>query len=263
MALGTTHLTRTRDEVREEGWLREGVIAGFVATFAMTVVLAAAYGLARAIGDEDGATIERWVWNLAHNPVTERPEDYPFIAIGLNLLIGLALGAIYARIGEPLLGGPGWRKGITFSLIPWIISIVAFLPIMGGGFLGMDVEAGPLPILGNLILHVVYGAILGGLYGLRLNAGLDDTPAEIEEARRSERGAALGVVAGVALGAFAGWLLSGQIEEISTTSTTTVVGALAGGAIGLLIGSIVGMGEGLFSPDHPGYEEQDSPQTPQ
>ncbi len=260
MALDRPHLERTRDEVRDDAWLQDGIIAGFVATFAMTIVLAAAYLLARAIGDEEGPTILRWFWNLAHNPITERPENAPFIAIGLNLLVGLVLAVIYARVFEPMLGGPGWRKGMIFALIPWLISIVAFLPIMGGGFLGMDIEAGPLPILGNLILHIVYGAVLGGIYGLRLEQGLDDTPAERANAIRSERGAAIGVAMGVAIGAVAGWLLSGQIEEIATQATTVVVGALAGGAIGLLIGSMVGMGEQFWSPDRRGYEEQEGAQ---
>ena len=257
MAHGTTQITRTRDEVRAEGWLRDGIIAGFVATFAMTIVLAAAYGLTHAIGKEEGNTVRQWFWALAHNPVTDRPENAPFIAIGLNLLVGLVLGVVYARLAEPMLGGPGWRKGMIFSLVPWIISITAFLPIMGGGFLGMDVDAGPLPILGNLILHLVYGTVLGELYGLRLEQGLDDTPAEREMARRSERGAATGIVGGVVVGALAGLALGTQITEIASQSTTTVVGALSGGAIGLLVGSMVGMGEQTWTPDQRGFEEHE------
>ena len=258
MAIGTTRkLTRTRDEVRKEGWLRDGIIAGFVATFAMSVVLAAAYGLAQAIGSVDGTTVGRWFYNLAHNPVTERPENAPFIAIGLNLLIGLVLGVVYARVVEPMLGGPGWQKGLLFALIPWLISIAAFLPIMGGGFLGTDIGAGPLPILGNLVLHLCYGAILGAVYGMRLEQGLNDTPAERAAAERSERGAAIGIAGGVVVGALAGLGLSTQITEIASASTTVVVGALSGGAIGLLVGSMVGMGDEMLASDQRGYREQE------
>jgi hypothetical protein len=221
----------------------------------MTVVLAAAYGLAEAIGDTNGSTIERWFYNLAHNPVTERPENAPFTAIGLNLLVGLVLALIYTRFVEPALAGPGWQKGMLFSLLPWLISIVAFLPVMGGGFLGMDIDAGPLPVIGNLILHLVYGAALGGLYGVRLEQGLEDNEAERTAAVNSERGAAVGVALGVVVGALAGWLLAPQIDDLASQATIIVVGALAGGAIGLLIGSLVGMGEQLWSPDQRGLEE--------
>ena len=257
MALSGFRVRRTREEVRRDEWLREGIVAGFIATFAMTVVMAVAYGLAEAIGAKDGSTLQRWFWNLAHNPVTEQPENAPFTAIGLNLLVGLVLALIYTRFAEPAFSGPGWQKGMLFSLLPWLISIAAFLPVMGGGFLGMDIDAGPLPVIGNLILHLVYGAVLGGLYGLRLEQGLEDTEAERAAAVNSERGAAVGVALGVVVGALAGWLLASQIDEIASEATTIVVGALAGGSIGLLIGSLVGMGEQFWSPDRHGFDEHE------
>jgi hypothetical protein len=241
-----SRLTREA-EVRQEGWLRDGVIAGFIATFAMTIVLAAAYGLAQAIGEEDGPTVLRWFWNLANNPVTERGEDGPFIAIALNLAVGLALALGYARFAAPMLSGPAWRRGMIFSLLPWLISIAFFLPIMGGGFLGMDIEAGPLPILGNLVLHLVYGAVLGTIYGLRLEQGLVDSPAERRNAARAERGAALGVAFGVVVGLAVGWLFSSSIDAVSTEALVATVGALVGGAIGMLVGSMVGMGDAFVA----------------
>ena len=233
---------RTRAEARREDWLRDGVLSGFAATFAMTVVLAAAYGMARAIGDEDGSRLERWFWALAHNPVTRTTEDGVVLAIALNLLMGLALALVYGRIVEPILGGPGWRKGVLFSLVPWIFSVVAFLPIMGGGFLGREIDAGPLPILGNLILHLVYGATLGSVYGIALEAGLDDTSAERANAAAAERGAAIGVAAGVVVGLVAGWLVGMGLDGGDSRGIIALAGALAGAAIGTLIGSFVGMG---------------------
>ena len=257
MALSGFRVRRTREEVRRDEWLREGIVAGFIATFAMTVVMAGAYGLAEAIGVKDGSTLQRWFWNLAHNPITERPENAPFTAIGLNLLIGLVLALIYTRFVESGLAGPGWQKGMLFSLVPWLVSVVFFLPVMGGGIFGKDIDAGPLPVIGNLILHLVYGAVLGGLYGVRLEQGLEDSEAERATAVNSERGAAVGVALGVVVGALAGWLLASQIDEIASEATIIVVGGLAGGAIGLLIGSLVGMDEQLWSPDRRGFEEHE------
>jgi hypothetical protein len=254
MALGTTRDTRPDDGARKEGWLRDGVLAGFVATFAMTVVLAAAYGFARAVGDQDGSTIEKWFYALARNPVTERPEDAPFTAIGLNLLVGLVLGVVYARVAEPMLSGPGWRRGVLFSLLPWLVSIALFLPIMGGGFLGMDIDAGPLPVLGNLILHLVYGTVLGAVYSLRVEQGLDNPTAERAAAERSERGAAIGVGVGVVGGALAGWLVDAAIEDVGSVATAIVVGALIGAAIGLLVGSLLGIGSLGFDERGAGIE---------
>ncbi len=58
-----------------EDWLRAGVLAGFLGTFAMSIVLLAAYALASSIGSADGNVVQRWCWALVHNPVAERTAD--------------------------------------------------------------------------------------------------------------------------------------------------------------------------------------------
>ena len=234
---------RTRAEVRREDWLRDGVLSGFLATFAMTVVVAAAFGLSRALGGQDGSLIEGWLWALSYNPVTNSTTDQVVLAISLNLLMGLFLALVYGRFVEPILGGPGWRKGVLFALVPFVFSIVAFLPVLGGGVLGSDIEAGPLPILGNLVAHLVYGAVLGEVYGIALEAGLDDTAAERANAAAAERGAAVGLAVGLVLGAVAGWAIGPGLEEVGGRAAVALAGALTGAAIGLMAGSLLGMGD--------------------
>ena len=233
---------RTRNDVRREDWLRDGVLSGFVATFAMTVVLTIAYGLTNVLGDENGGQLARWFWALGNNPLTERTADAVVFAIALNLLMGLVWALVYGRFVEPILGGPGWRKGMLFSLLPWLLSIVAFLPLMGGGFLGAGIDAGPLPVFGNLVLHLIYGAVLGAVYGIALEAGLDDTEAERANAAGAERGAAIGIVAGVLIGLLGGWLLGPQLDGGGSRGAIALGGAMIGGASGLLAGSFLGMG---------------------
>src|SRR5215216_2061919 len=155
---------RSSTEAPREDWLRAGVLAGFLGTFAMTIVLLVAYWLASAIGSPDGGVVQRWSWALVNNPVAKRTADGVVLAIGANLAMGLLLALVYARYAEPRLHGPNWWRGMQFALVPWLLSLVVFLPLMGGGVLGMDVGAGPLPILGNLLLHLVYGAVLGSAY---------------------------------------------------------------------------------------------------
>jgi len=234
-----------RLEARREDWLRNGVVAGFLATFGMTVVVAVAYGLANAFGDPAGGQIARWLAALGDNPVTRRTTDAASLAIGLNLLVGLILAVAYARWVEPALSGPGWRKGVLFSLIPWFLSLALFLPLAGGGFFGAEVGAGPLPALGNLVLHLVYGAILGWVYGLALESGLDGSTADSANAAAAERGAAFGVAGGILVGLILGWLLGPQLDADGGRGATTLAGALIGGAIGLAVGSFAGM-------EHPG-----------
>jgi hypothetical protein len=227
-----------------EDWLRAGILAGFLATFAMTVVLVAAYGLASSLGDADGTVVQRWLWALVNNPVAERTADEIVLAIGANLAVGLVFSLVYARFVEPRLTGASWWKGVRFALVPWLLSLVIFLPLMGGGLLGMNVGAGILPILGNLILHLVYGATLGLTYAEAAEDWLDDTDVDRLNAARSERGAAIGVVAGLVPGFILGWLVAPSLEGLVSRPASAIGLAFIGAALGLGVGSFVGMSRG-------------------
>ena len=233
--------TSAASDTPREDWLRAGILAGFLATFAMTVVLVGAYWLGDSIGNPDGNVVQRWSYALVHNPVAERTADGVVLAIGANLAVGLALALVYARYVEPRLAGPSWWKGLRFSLIPWLLSLFIFLPFMGGGLLGMDIGAGLLPILGNLILHLVYGAALGLTYAEAAEDWLDDTDVDRANAASAERGAALGIVVGTIAGAILGWAAAPVFDELASRPLTTIGIAFIGAAIGLGIGSFAGM----------------------
>ena len=225
-----------------EDWLRAGILAGFLGTFAMTIVLVAAYGLASSIGRGEGNVVQRWSWALVNNPVAERTADGVLLAIGANLAMGLLLALVYARYVEPRLSGASWWRGMQFALIPWLLSLIIFLPLMGGGLLGMNIGAGPLPILGNLILHLVYGAVLGSAYAEAAEDWLDDTDVDRVNAAAAERGAAVGLVAGLVPGLVVGWLIAPAFDDIVNRSQSAIGVAFIGAAIGLAIGSFAGMG---------------------
>jgi hypothetical protein len=227
---------------QREDCFRAGVLAGFLATFAMSVVLVAAYWLASSIGSATGNTIQRWSWALVNNPVAERTADGVVLAIGANLAMGLVLALVYARYVEPRLTGPSWWKGVRFALIPWLLSLIIFLPLMGGGFLGLAIGAGILPIIGNLILHLVYGAVLGATYAEAAEDWLDDTDADRVNAASAERGAATGVVVGLIAGVVAGWAVAPSLGDVAGRSLTMIGVAFIGAAVGLAIGSFAGMG---------------------
>jgi len=225
---------------RRSDWLPDSIVSGFVATIAMSIVMAAAYGLARWIGDENGSRIENWFWALAHNPVIDSTQNSIAIAIAANLVMGLAWAVLYGLDAEPRLSGSGWRKGMLFALGPWLLSIVAFFPIMDGGIFGSEINAGPLPVLGSLILHLVYGAILGSLYAVDLGAWLDETESELQNAAAQQRGAAIGVLGGLVAGAAGGWLLGPSLSDVAGRGFITLAGALVIGGLGAAVGSLYG-----------------------
>jgi hypothetical protein len=229
-----------------KAWLPRAVLSGFVATGVMTVILVPAYFVALSLGSPDpqATTLQSWLWGLANNNLTQWTQTASLVAVGVHFATGMAWALVYATIAEPRLRGPAWRRGVVFSLAPWVLSLVVFLPAVGGGLFGFALGAGPLPILGNLIVHLVYGAVLGIFYGsesdrFQTDTGLASNPEEVRILQSFERSTALGIVVGLALGALVGWL--GSVVLAGDPAVAAVLGAIGGSLAGATIGSFWGM----------------------
>lgn len=224
-------------------WLRASLLSGFVATFAMTTTLAIGYGIANSAGRIDGNTMQQWMFNLSENEITASIGDRFLLVMVANLVFGLIWSMIYARYVRPMLKGAGWRTGAWFSLIPWLLSICVFLPVAGAGFLGMDLDAGPLPVIGNLIVHLIFGVVLGSMYSIDVESGLDGSRGDRYAAMTAERGAAIGLAIGGVVGAAGGWLVAGELDGLAGQPVIALAGALSGAAVGTMLGSLIGMSE--------------------
>ena len=242
------------------GWLSQAVLSGFIASMAMLFVFGLAYAAALALGalltggqpdTVSRASMARWLYNLAHNPVTDLAQTSLYFAVGAHVTLGLFFAGIYAYWVEPRMWGPHWARGAVFSVLPWLFSVALFFPLAGGGFLGTALGAGPLPFLGNLVLHAVYGATLGAMYGPwgDIMPAVDETRTEEHylAMAASEGAAAKGILAGLVLGLAAG-AVSGTVLRPSLPdlaggpSPLSVLGlALMGGSLGALVGSLVGL----------------------
>lgn len=79
---------------------------------------------------------------------------------GGHLMIGVILALGYAQIGS-LLPGPGVARGAIYSIAPFLVAQIVVMPMMG-----MPLFSGSAMLaMGSLIGHIVYGAVLGGIYG--------------------------------------------------------------------------------------------------
>lgn len=248
---------------RRENWLAKAVLSGFVATMAMFLALVCAYAIAAALSATlpQGAdtasriTMAQWLYGLTHNQVVDTTKDTLYLSTGLHFFIGLALAVAYGYLAEPRLWGPGWVRGTIFSLMPWMLSLLVFLPLMGGGILGLELRAGPLPILGNLTLHLTYGAVLGLLYSPAGDLLYGEEESLREENLRAmasaEKAAAWGVVTGMVLGiavGIAGAVLTSSLAETAIFGPQQFAfllgSCLIGGALGALLGSLFGLPAG-------------------
>lgn len=84
------------------------------------------------------------------------------VAIGwvAHLTIGITLAIIYAVIADRIPGSPALR-GALYGLAPFLLAQIVVMPMMGMGlFSGSAIMA-----MGSLVGHIVYGAVVGSVYG--------------------------------------------------------------------------------------------------
>jgi uncharacterized membrane protein YagU involved in acid resistance len=77
-----------------------------------------------------------------------------------HLMIGSILAVIYAAVAHRL-PGPAWGRGALYALAPFLVAQIVVMPIMG-----MPVFSGSATLaLGSLIGHLIYGGVIGAIYG--------------------------------------------------------------------------------------------------
>jgi uncharacterized membrane protein len=90
-------------------------------------------------------------------------------SIALVLLGGIALPWLYAEIYPWIPGTVPVVRGIVFALGVWVVGQLITAPLLGAltetppGLFSMNL--GTMGLVGGLIAHVLYGALLGSSYG--------------------------------------------------------------------------------------------------
>lgn len=249
---------RDHSEVaRGDGFrMSRALTAGFSATALMLGVFVLSYSVLQMLGgllwDQDRGVLGQWIYNLVNNPLVNAAQGQFYVTMLLHLAIGIGLAFVYAWFVEPRLTGSGWKRGMLFALIPWVLSLLVFFPIAGAGLLGLRLDAGPLPLLGNLVLHLFYGASLGLIYGAVGDVLTERTDSPENDARErlamraTQRGAAVGIVGGLVVGALIGAVTSGFAPAGSELFSFPpgwifATATLAGGALGGLLGSLMSL----------------------
>ncbi len=219
------------------------LLAGFVASVAMVLGFGVAFVAALALSRLPVPVVASWFDSLTHNQLIDATAPNLYAATAVFFAGGLIWALLYALIFEPRLHGPAWKRGVEFALVPWLVSLLIFMPLLGGGFLGLSLGAGPLPIAGNLILHALYGAVLGVVWDSA--ESVVDYPRQapnmedLRVSRGAELGAARGLAIGLIVGTIVGLLLAGLLSVASMNPLAMVVAlGLTGAAFGGFAGSL-------------------------
>jgi len=130
--------------------------AGLIATGVMTALLLVepSVGLPKiAIGQILSTSL-----GLASAHLTIGP------AIGwvIHFLFGVVLALIYAAFFDRRLPGKPLGRGLIYGILVFVVAQLVFMPLVGAGvFSNGDVEL----IAGSLLGHLVYGGLVGWIYG--------------------------------------------------------------------------------------------------
>jgi len=135
-----------------------GIAAGFVATVVLSAMMLVKHSMG-LVPELD--PIEDIVHVADH--LTGMTLPLPFGWIGHFVLGTVAWGIISAALQASLPGAPV-VKGLIFGALAWLAMMIIFTPLAGHGLFALSL--GPQATVATLVLHLIYGAVLGGVYGL-------------------------------------------------------------------------------------------------
>jgi hypothetical protein len=135
-----------------ESTIGKGIVAGFVATFVLSVLL---------------DPIELFAPTIL-------PASPP-VGWVLHFFVGTVVWGIGFSVLHDHLRGPAWQRGLMFALGAWIVVISGAAVLILAGLLAMELT--PVMIVATLVVHVLYGVVLGLIYGWLLE-GASDAPHE-------------------------------------------------------------------------------------
>lgn len=80
-----------------------------------------------------------------------------------HFIVGTLLwGPMFAAYDATTNQWPRWQKGLAFSGFAWLGMMFIFMPVIGAGLFGLG--SGLVTPIGMLVLHLIYGIVLGVTY---------------------------------------------------------------------------------------------------
>jgi hypothetical protein len=141
----------------------KNITAGLVAGFVATIVLSALMIAKNMMGVMPELDVIAMLSTMMGAPA----------AVGwlAHFMIGtIAWGGGFALLYGFIPGGSALLKGIVFATGAWLMMMVAVMPMAGAGLFGM--AFGVMAPMMTLVLHIIFGAVLGTIYQARASTAL-------------------------------------------------------------------------------------------
>ena len=130
----------------------KGIGSGFVATLVLSAIML----VKQAMGVMPELNSVQMITQMSG-------AQSPIIGWLMHFFIGTILwGVLYVSV-NPFLPGPHWFRGAAFATGAWLLMMILMMPMAGAGFFGLHM--GMMAPIATLVLHWIYGAVLGAVYG--------------------------------------------------------------------------------------------------
>ncbi|MEW5709306.1 MAG: DUF6789 family protein [Pseudomonadota bacterium] len=141
--------------------LYRSMVAGFVATAVISILME----IKTMAGFAPELDLIRMLSAIFGAP------SFPLIGWMFHFVMGtIWWGLLFAWFNEYLPGSRQWRKGICFAILAWLLMMITIMPLAGAGFFGVRLGLTAPALM--LVLHLVYGAVLGTTYRALLGSPL-------------------------------------------------------------------------------------------
>jgi len=142
------------------GNIGKGIVAGFAAT----IMLSALMVMKSMMGVMPQFDMIGMMSRMMGSP------DAPAIGWAAHFMIGaLGYGIVFALLANKLPGGSLTMRGIVLGMIGWLAMMVMVMPMGGAGLFALNL--GMMVTIMTLMLHVIFGAVLGWTFGRLSGSG--------------------------------------------------------------------------------------------
>lgn len=134
------------------------IFKGFLAGLAATLVLSALMVMKTMMGVMPELDLPKMIAGMMGSAGT------PTLGWAVHFMIGIVgYGLGMALLNERMPGNSPTVHGVTMGVVGWLLMMVMLMPMAGAGLFGMNM--GLMAPMMTLVLHLVFGAVLGWVYG--------------------------------------------------------------------------------------------------
>jgi hypothetical protein len=136
--------------------IKKGIVAGFAATVVLSVLMVMK-NMMGLMPQLDPIAMMTMMMGAST----------PLVGWVGHFMIGAIFwGVLFASISGKL-SGPYWLRGMIFGTGAWLLMMVMVMPMAGAGMFGLGL--GIMAPMATLMLHWIFGAVLGGVYGISIS----------------------------------------------------------------------------------------------